>query len=524
MGKRRRARRRPPGGCYTPPGDLGPPIGDLTAGPAGGPAEETEAEDALEPAAASAPEGTGSGVGPIRGGADRPAPDLLRDAPPPRPAGIRSQARGRALPAGWEQWELGPYTRWPEPRRRVHEYYLMRSFDPIVKSGLSVIRALILGRLGRCEHPDPDISARITAWLENIEGGVRRVVSQLLSALWAGFAVVELRWRLGEEWTVASTALLHPLSFFSRWGREVGLVPDPHSGRVEIFRQLPQAAGEDAVELPAERVLYWPAFAELREQVFGQSLLEAARPVWFARVRLSAYWNTYCERLAAPTPVIQVPVDTVEDPATGETVSAAEYVTSVFAELEPGMALALPYTPGMEWKVEPLVVGGDGGKAFDLRLAALEREMWLAMLTPRLLMAEPEYGTRAMAQTNRDLFLDVIDGIRKELGRVLEEQLANRLLAVNVGDVAPASWRWDPLVDEDLERLARVLQTVEQAMNLAWQRGGVNPADEERWRQVFGNVLASAGDAENAAAAADPGEGPAELAARLLATGRRYLE
>jgi len=217
-------------------------------------------------------------------------------------------------------------------------------------------------------------------------------------------------------------------------------------------------------------------------------------------------------------------VDTVEDPATGETVSAAEYVTSVFAELEPGMALALPYTPGMEWKVEPLVVGGDGGKAFDLRLAALEREMWLAMLTPRLLMAEPEYGTRAMAQTNRDLFLDVIDGIRKELGRVLEEQLANRLLAVNVGDVAPASWRWDPLVDEDLERLARVLQTVEQAMNLAWQRGGVNPADEERWRQVFGNVLASAGDAENAAAAADPGEGPAELAARLLATGRRYLE
>jgi len=525
MGKRRRARRRPPGGCYTPPGDLGPPIGDLTAGPAGGPAEETEAEDALEPAAASAPEGTGSGVGPIRGGADRPAPDLLRDAPPPRPAGIRSQARGRALPAGWEQWELGPYTRWPEPRRRVHEYYLMRSFDPIVKSGLSVIRALILGRLGRCEHPDPDISARITAWLENIEGGVRRVVSQLLSALWAGFAVVELRWRLGEEWTVASTALLHPLSFFSRWGREVGLVPDPHSGRVEIFRQLPQAAGEDAVELPAERVLYWPAFAELREQVFGQSLLEAARPIWFARVRLGAYWNTYCERLAAPTPVIQVPVDTVEDPRTGQTVSAADYVADVFASLEPGMALALPYSPGMEWKVEPLIVGGDGGKAFDLRLAALEREMWLAMLTPRLLMAEPEFGTRAMAETNLGLFLDVIDGIRREVGEVLEEQLINRMLALNISGAERAKWAWDPLQEEDLERMARVLQTVQQSLNLAWQRGPINPADEELWRQVFGAVLASAGDAAAAAEeAGSAGEGPAELAARLIATGRRYLE
>lgn len=489
MGKRRRERRRPPGGQYTPAGDLGPPVAE-----------------APQPAVA-----------------EEPGPELLREeAPAVRTAAVGSKVRGRALPAGWEQWEIGPYTRWPHQRRRVHEYYLMRSFDPIVKSGLAILRALILGRLGRCEHPDPEIHERLSSWLNGIAGGPRRVVSQLLSALWAGFAVVELRWVLGEEWTIASTSLLHPLSFFARSGSEVGIAPDPATGRVEVFRQLPQAPGESVIEFPPERVLYWPAFAELREHVFGQSLLEAVRPIWFARVRLSAYWNTYCERLAAPTPVIQTPVDTIEDPDTGETLSAAEYVTNIFSELQPGMALALPYTPGMEWKVEPLVVGGDGGQAFDLRLAALEREMWLAMLTPRLLMAEPRYGTRAMAETNLDLFIDVVDGIRAEIGGVLEEQLANRLIALNVGDAEPATWQWEPLVDEDIERLARVLETVERAYQLAWQRGGVNPADEERWRQVFGSVLASAPEAEEAAAEMDRAEGPAELAARLLA--RRYAE
>lgn len=428
---------------------------------------------------------------------------------------------GRTAPPGWESWELGPYVRWPEQRRRVAEFFLMRTLDPLVRTALTIIGRMILRRLGGYAHEDPDVADTVNEWLVPLDGGAQPA-RQLLSALWAGFAVVELRWTLGDQWLVTDTQLLHPLSFFARYGQNHGIALDPETGKVEVFRQLPQAQGETPIEFAPERVLYWPAFQELREQVFGCGLLEAARAYWHARVRLGNYWNTYCEKIACPTPVIQVPVDTIEDPQTGETISAAEYITALFAGLEPGMAIAVPYTPGQEWHITPFAPQGDGGAAFDLRLAALERDMWLAVLTPRLLLAEPEHSSRAQASTNLDLFLDVLEGIRAELGAVLEKQLCGRLIRYNLGaDVPPGEWQWDVLTDEDLALLADVLVKVEQARTAAWQRGVPLEEDERKWREVFGAVLAGPDEVDYEAQQKEA-DSAAALAARVAAVAERY--
>jgi len=453
--------------------------------------------------------------------AAEPATATGADTTGPNPAAARSGTPGRNAPKGWEAWEVGPYVRWPEQRKRVHEFWLMRTFDPVVRTALALIGRMIVPRVGEYAHEDETVAERVNGWLMRL-GGPQTVVRQLLSGLWAGYAVVELKWNIAAEWTVTATNLLHPLTFFARYGTEQGIALDPTTGRVEVFRQLPQASGEEPIDFAPERVLYWPAFGELREQVFGASLLEAARPVWFARVRLGNYWNTYCEKIACPTPVIQVPVDTVEDPTSGQVVSAAQYVTDLFASLEPGMAVSLPYTPGQEWHIDQLAPEGDSGRAFDLRLASLEREMWLAMLTPRLLMAEPEHGSRAQATTNLDLFLDVVDGIREEIGEVLEQQLCRRMVAFNIGaEVPPGEWAWEALTDEDLSLLATVLTQVEAARTSAWQRGVPPEADERKLREVFGAVLADAEDVDFAAQQ-QQGEDAAALAKRVAATAQRY--
>lgn len=410
--------------------------------------------------------------------------------------------RGREAPRRWEELTFGPYEPFPSRRQRISEFWLMRTFDPTVRTALTILRTLILSRLGDYMHPDEAVQDEVREALAQAEGGAPRIVGQLLSALWAGFAVVELGWGPTEAggWGLARTELLHPLTFFPRYyahpNQQDGIVVDPSLGRVAEFRQLPQASGEAETVFEPDEVLYWPVFAELREQVYGASLLEAARPIWYARVRLSAYWNTYCEKLAMPTPLVQSPVDTIDSPDGSGRVSAGQFFADLWAQLQPGQALVAPYTPGQEWKVDALAPAGDGGAAFARRLDDLDAQMWAAMLTPRLLMIEPEHGSRAQSSTSIDLFLQVVDGIRAEIGSVLVHQLARQIIATNRGALDDyGEWAWQPLADADLERLARVLMSVEQARSAQAMRGGWTDADDRHIREVFSEVLADPDEA-----------------------------
>jgi len=146
--------------------------------------------------------------------------------------------------------------------------------------------------------------------------------------------------------------------------------------------------------------------------------------------------------------------------------------------------------------MDTLTPNSDGGEAFERRMRSLDAELWLAALTPQLLMQEPEHGSRAQADTALDLMLQLIDGIRQDIagdntGAIIE-QLVRPLIIYNLGEQEHyGTWAWQELQDADLERLARVFEAVQRARAIAAQNGGMDPADERVMREQFDEIMAA---------------------------------
>jgi hypothetical protein len=415
-----------------------------------------------------------------------------------------SNPRGHTMPTDWGELGAGygPYKRFPDKRQLVAEYALMRKYEPTVKRTLALLESLIVGRIGQYTHPDEAIQEQVNGWLRQVEGGLNSVVSRLLSALWAGFCVMEPVWKTtGSEWTYERIELLHPLSFFNRRydasNQRDGIQIDPVTKRVEKLQQFSGRIGDAPIEFRRDEVIYWPFAQELREQVYGSSILDGARRAWFSKTKEENFWNTHAEKCSSPIPVFRVPNSTIAHPVTKENVSLAVWLMETYRTLEPGMALALPMDPDTPFEVVPLVPVGDGG-AFKLVCEYWKGEIFNAMLVPRLVLEEPEHGTRAQAGSVLDLFYQLVDGIRQQLGWVLVWQVVEPLLRYNYGEMDDmGEWGFEPLQDEDLELLAGVYESVQRGRATAATAGlQTQEADERKTRETFGAVLADANDVD----------------------------
>lgn len=422
----------------------------------------------------------------------------------------------------WESFDVGPYKRFPPHHERVAEYWLMRSYDPTVRMALLVIRTLILSHLGSYRHEDEAVQERVQALLAGIEGGMRAVVGKMLSALWAGFAVLEPTWETtASQWHIQHLDLCHPLTFFNPYRSDgSGIKLDKESKRVEQVVQFPTSqSGGESVEHDVGDVIYFTLFAELREQVYGASLLQSARAAWYSKTKQQGYWNTFCQKTAMPTPVFFCPPGTTTDPETGEQVPWAVFLTKFFGSVEPGMAVGIPADPQTDFRLEQLTPTGDGA-AFDTILRYWDDQLFLAVLTPQLLMSEPEHGSRAQSETSLDFFLLLLDGIRQELGEVLIDQLVRPLAAYNLGPLEDlGKWGWEPLRTEDLELLAGVFERIQRGIASAAVAGEPLPqADRDKLREVFSDVMALSSEV-TPVKAAGPTPAAAQGAARYGGSG-----
>jgi len=121
-------------------------------------------------------------------------------------------------------------------------------------------------------------------------------------------------------------------------------------------------------------------------------------------------------------------------------------------------------------------------------LAALryhEGAIYKALLTPRMLLEEPEHATRAQAQVQYyGPFVQHVEGLATELGKVLVEQLVRPLLTVNFGEVADVgSWEVTPLRPEEYDMWAGViLRLVNSGLMLT-------PEDWAKIRSYYGDLL-----------------------------------
>ena len=435
---------------------------------------------------------------------------------------------GKVASAGWEEMEAGPYKKFCPRPQLIAEYWLMRTYEPTAKRVLALLRTLIIKKLGAYQHPNAKVAETVNGLLARVEGGVARIVGDMLSALWAGFAVAEPIWATGaSEWWVERVDLLHPLTFFNKNSglpeERDGIRLDPKTGKVEKLRQYPMKPGGEGAEFAAADVLYWPMFAELREEVYGASLLAAARRGWFSKTRIENYWNTFAQKAAMPTPVFVVPPGTIKD-AAGNEVRIGQLLVDMWERNEPGAGLAIPGSPDFDVKVMTLVPSDGASTTFERLTSYWKNELFNSMFTPRIVLEEPEHASRAQTGTVLDLYFMLIDGLRLELGTVLVSQLISRLLEHNVGtDVEPGTWGWDELQITDMESLARVFETVERGKAEGMTAGlPFVPADEARRREVFPSLYAPAGEAPEAFGRAAPASGGGGGGGVAAAQARRY--
>ncbi len=415
--------------------------------------------------------------------------------------------KGLVATENWADWELGPYNAFPSRKKAAYEYWLMEHRDATVRSALLVIRFIILANIGNYHHEDEAIQERADELLGKIAGGMTGVFRRLLSALWAGYAIVEKDWvTTADEWYIAECDLLHPLTFFAQNSDTEGIKIDAKAKRVTEVTQYAHTdqarfdERKDKVTLPIDRVIYWPMLQEAREETYGNSLLEGARRAWFSKVKEENYWNTFAEKCACPTPVFWVPQTSMAD-VDGTMKPVAEILPAFYEKLKPGQAMAIPTDMEMQYKMDVLSPTGDG-EAFERVCRYWDSQLYKAILTPRLLMEEPEHASRAQAETNLDLFILMLDGIRSELGEVIVEQLVKPLLFYNVGELSDyGEWRFAPFKAEDLELLARIFSTVERGKADAIMSGSpLLKPDMDKLRETFSDVYASAEEVEEAEA------------------------
>lgn len=395
---------------------------------------------------------------------------------------------GRVAPSEWQQFDYGPYTRFPSQGQRVFDYWLMSRYDPTAKGALNIIRLMVLQHVGDYDHPDEKIRDAVREMLSPI---LQPTIQALLSALWAGFAVIEETWAAEpDRWYVASVRLIHPLTLFDPTGRENGIVLDD-SGEVIEFQQFAQRLDQDPVKIPRDKCLYWPMHQEAVEEIYGQSMLAPARRAWFAKVKQERFWNTFCEKAAMPTPVFRCPqgVMTTSD---GRKLTWAEFYRETWEKLQPGQAIALALDPDTPFDFTTLAPTGNGD-AFAKVCEYWDLQLMKAILVPNLLMEEPKFGTRAQAQTMLDMFLLTLEGLCNEMGDVIIRDLVRPLVMYNFGHVDDyGALTWKPFRTDDLEALAGIFERIVRGLSAAASSGvELTEADMTKLREKFGDVLAT---------------------------------
>lgn len=390
------------------------------------------------------------------------------------------------LKPSWADYEYGPYERFPEPRRLVLEGYLMQRYDPTVGAAMTLIKRLIISRLGDYTHPEERVQEFVRTVIDRLRDGRAASIGSLLSCLWAGFAVAAKRWEAsGSGWTISALDLLHPLTLFPVAGvalndaEKRGIRTDD-DGAVVGFRQFPEKGGAEPVDFERTDCLYWPFLQELREEVYGRRLTDKARRSWFMRAKLEQYWAIFLEKYAHPIPVFRVPKGMQQD-ARGNDITSSEFYAGFINNLTAGQGLAIECEPDEQFAFDLLESRGGSGDAYQTAARYHNAEVFKAMLTSPLMFEEASQGTRAQGTVALDITLMLVDAIREELGAVLVNELARPLVDYNFGARDDyGTWEFEALRDDDLEGLARVFETVNRAQVIR-----PNDADERKARELF---------------------------------------
>jgi SPP1 gp7 family putative phage head morphogenesis protein len=263
--------------------------------------------------------------------------------------------------------------------------------------------------------------------LKKIEGGFENTLLQLLTALDYGYSITERVWKddNGAYLAALKTRAPHQMEFISDvFGNVTGLE-------------------QNARPLPMDKFVLYSYATEFSNH-YGTSDLEAAYRAWWTKDNAYKWMAMLLERMGIP-PIFAL-------------YNADDYKGDQLSKLKTIMLRMQAATTGiiprgdkdsMElWSPE---LAGQVSTVFIPAMDMFNRDIARAILMPGLLGATPDdaEGSYARAQVHFDVFMLVIEHVRRELQELVNAQIVAQIVAVEVGPLEePPRFEFRPLTDD----------------------------------------------------------------------------
>lgn len=365
--------------------------------------------------------------------------------------------------------------------------------DPTIRGAWRLISLMLLAHFGRFRHGDEEVEAFVNETLRAAVGW-RAFMRALLSAIFYGFSVTECVWTelANGRWAIGKLAPRHPTTL------EGGFVSDKHGTLLYAGQRKPEdQSGKDRIKLPMGKLVHWAFDAEFGdgETPEGESILAAAYRSWTSVKALVRLWNRAMEQ--GPKPLIMWPHGRGDmlDPESGQEEPKSVVLARILQQVESRSGVA--FEASEEWQ-KPYVLANEhiSPSDFERSVKYHDGKMGVAMLTPKMLMEEPEHATRAHSQTQyTGPFLENLQGMADQKDSVMTEQVCKRLVVLNFpGAEDTGAWVSDEIDPEQMGALADILVKLvtgdARFHELDWRKTrGLFPdyfvqPDEEGWEEV----------------------------------------
>ena len=375
-------------------------------------------------------------------------------------------------------------------------YDKMRRTDETIKAGLQFVKLSVVSKLGQFKHPDEDITDFVNTAMRLMKGTVEGVVSDLLSALWAGFAVAELvygqiplgKWKGGVYYE--KIKVLHPLSIYPKGIHHDG------KGNVEKIVQSEGQVGEATLEKGKFVHFAYDGAGGTFGSPYGLSGLRSIHRWWFMKDLVMKLWGMYMEKFAVPLVVGFAPPGTVQCPVDGNKEDYSLALLHILQSWNTKTEIVLPVIFDANGQVvkdvprlDVISPQASTGEVFESFVRQADTAELLGLLVPALTLSEARFGTRAQSQTHLEAFFAMLDELLRLVCDLLVEQVVRPLLELNFANLDDfGQWVSQPLTEEDKEKSAKNLYQMFQAGAMeateprtqAWVRGQFAPELQEQ--------------------------------------------
>lgn len=317
----------------------------------------------------------------------------------------------------------------------IPTYVRMIETDETIGAANDFLVLAVLTMLGDYQNEsNPKATDLVNTALENMQGNLRTMVTEMLSSLWAGYSVSEVVYApVGSQLLIDRVATYHPNSIRFR--------PDQYGQLTDTSILQFNRFSPGGVAIPPMKAVVLTHNKRFGNH-YGQSYLRRAYKNWLLKDHMLKAWGKAQDRFGTPLLGAFVPAKLYDDPEKpGQKIRGVDLALRMLGRVGDMGAFAFELPDNKEMPlpdIRPLTAPAQGmGESFHTMITYLNKAIFRATLLPSMLMDEgTRTGSMAMSKTHADTFNWVVGSIFSQLNEALTEQLVRPLIDLNLGPQA----------------------------------------------------------------------------------------